>query len=114
MDACNSAIAVRPLGISLAGFHALIAAHGGREALAGKSTGWLKDCVVLPATAAAKTSYAAQLLADASPHVCEASVFISHTYFEEFLMVVDAVAAWEGKEAARAGTFYFFDLLGAS
>jgi len=41
----------RPLvGLSLAGFEALIAAAGGRCALAGKSTEWLKTHVILPAT----------------------------------------------------------------
>jgi tetratricopeptide (TPR) repeat protein len=103
--------AKRPLGISLAGFGALIAAHGGREALAGKSTDWLKTNVVLPATAATESSYLAQLLVGESPHVREATAFVSHWYGEEFLLVVDAIAAWEGKDATRAGTFYYFDLL---
>ena len=101
-----------PLGISLAGFNALIAAHGGRAALRGVTTGELKTRIVLPYTAHTRTSYAAQLVAVGSPLVREAQVFISHAYSDVFLAVVDAVAAWEEKDAAaRRGTFYYFDLL---
>ena len=97
-----------PLGISLAGMDALIA---GAPPLAGRTTEWLKKHVVLPATAASGASYASQLQAAASPAVRAATVFISHTYSELFLNVRDAIAAWEARDASRAGSFYYFDLL---
>ena len=99
----------RPYGLSLAGLHALVATHGGRVAFEGKSTGWVKYNVVLPATSAAKTSYAAKLLTEESPHVAPATAFISHAYDDEFLGMVDALAALEAKEGTSA--FYYFDLL---
>ncbi len=98
----------KPLGISLQGLLALVEAHGGRSALAGLSTGAIKR-LVLAATAHTRTSYAAQLLAAGSPHAAPATAFISHAYDDEFLGVLDAVAALEAREGASA--FYYFDLL---
>ena len=95
-----------PNGIALAGFHALIAAHGGRAALAGKSTAWVKHNVVLPATAAAQAAFTALMDAE---HVAPATAFISHAYDDEFLGAVDAIAALEAREGTSA--FYYFDLL---
>ena len=99
-------MATPPLGISLAGFHALIAAHGGRVAFQGKSTAWVKVNVVLPATDASKSSYASQLGASDS---ALATAYISHAYDDEFLGLVDSVDALEAREGARG--FYYFDLL---
>jgi hypothetical protein len=105
----SAALPGRPLGISLQGLLALVDAHGGRCALAGQSTGAIKR-LVLAATAHTRTSYAAQLLAAGSPHAAPATAFISHAYDDEFLGVVDAVAALEAKEGGTP-TFYYFDLL---
>lgn len=104
-----------PLGISLNGFLAFIEAHGGREAFEGKSTDWVKR-VVMAATQAKKTSWAAQLKLEGSHFVAPATAFISHAYDDEFLGVVDAIAALEKKEGKaqenkEGKAFYYFDLL---
>lgn len=105
-----------PPGISLNGFLALIEAHGGREAFEGKSTDWVKRTVVMAATQGKKTSWAAQLKLEGSPFVAPATAFISHAYDDEFLGVVDAIAALEKKEGKakenkEGKAFYYFDLL---
>ena len=82
----------KPLGISLQGLLALVDAHGGRLAFAGLSTGAVKR-LVLTATGHTRTSYAAQLLALESPYVAPATALICHAYEDEFLGVLDAVAA---------------------
>ena len=104
--ASASAPSKRPNGISLAGFRALIDAHGGRAELEGKSTAWVKLNVVIPATDPAKTSYTA--LMDGA-HVAPATAMITHSYDDEFLGIVDAIATLEAREGASA--FYYFDLL---
>jgi tetratricopeptide (TPR) repeat protein len=95
-----------PNGIALAGFRALIDAHGGRAELEGKSTAWVKLNVVIPATAPAKSPFTA--LMDGA-HVAPATAFVSHAYDDEFLGVVDAIAALEAREGISS--FYYFDLL---
>jgi tetratricopeptide (TPR) repeat protein len=104
--ASASAPSKRPNGISLAGFRALIDAHGGRAELEGKSTAWVKLNVVIPATAPAKTPFTA--LMDGA-HVAPATAFVSHAYDDEFLGVVDSIASLEAREGTSA--FYYFDLL---
>ena len=104
--ASASAPSKRPNGISLAGFRALIDAHGGRAELEGKSTAWVKLNVVIPATAPAKTPFTA--LMDGA-HVAPATAFVSHAYDDEFLGMVDSIAALEAREGSSA--FYYFDLL---
>ena len=104
--ASASAPSKRPDGISLAGFRALIDAHGGRAELEGKSTAWVKLNVVIPATAPAKTPFTA--LMDGA-HVAPATAFVSHAYDDEFLGMVDAIATLEAREGSSA--FYYFDLL---
>ena len=99
----------KPLGISLPGLLALVDAHGGRAAFAGLSTDDVKKRFVLPATGYTRTAYATQLLVAGSPHVAPATAFISHAYSDEFLGVLDAVAALEAREGTSA--FYYFDLL---
>ena len=101
-----SAHAKHPNGISLAGFRALIDAHGGRAALEGRSTAWVKFNVVLPATGPTVSPFTA--LMDGA-HVAPATAFISHAYDDEFLGAVDAIAALEAREGTSA--FYYFDLL---
>jgi tetratricopeptide (TPR) repeat protein len=103
--------APHPNGISLAGFLALIDAHGGRAAFYGLSTGAVKHKIILPITAHKRKSYAEQLLDTQSPHphVAPASTFISHAYDDEFLGAIDAIAALEAREGSSA--FYYFDLL---
>jgi tetratricopeptide (TPR) repeat protein len=99
----------RPVGISLAGFQELIDAHGGRAAFEGKTTGWVKYHVVMPATAAARSSYAEGLLLKESLYASPATAFVSHAYDDEFLGTVDALAALEAREGSSG--FYYFDLL---
>ncbi len=65
--------------------------------------------MVLPATASDKTAYVTPLAAAHSPFVAPATAFISHAYDDEFLGVLDAVAALEAREGSSA--FYYFDLL---
>jgi len=86
-----------------------VAAHGGRAAFAGLSTDDVKRRIILAATGHTRTAYATQLLAAGSPHVAPATAFISHAYDDEFLGVLDAVAALEAREGTSA--FYYFDLL---
>ena len=88
--ASASAPSKNPNGISLAGFRALMDAHGGRAELEGKSTAWVKLNVIIPATAPAKSPFTA--LMDGA-HVAPATAFVSHAYDDEFLGVVDAIAA---------------------
>ena len=95
-----------PNGISLAGFCSLIDACGGRAELEGKSTAWVKLNVVIPATATAKSPFTA--LMDGA-HVAPATAFISHAYDDEFLGLVDSIAALEAREGTSS--FYYFDLL---
>jgi len=104
--ASASAPSKHPNGISLAGFRALIDAHGGRAELEGKSTAWIKLNVVIPATDPAKTPFTA--LMDGA-HVAPATAFVSHAYDDEFLGMVDAIATLEAREGSSA--FYYFDLL---
>ena len=104
--ASASAPSKHPNGISLAGFRALIDAHGGRAELEGKSTQWVKLNVVIPATAPAKTPFTA--LMDGA-HVAPATAFVSHAYDDEFLGMVDSIATLEAREGSSA--FYYFDLL---
>jgi hypothetical protein len=104
--ASASAPSKRPNGISLAGFRALIDAHGGRAELEGKSTAWVKLNVVIPATASAKSPFTT--LMDGA-HVAPATAFVSHAYDDEFLGVVDSIASLEAREGTSA--FYYFDLL---
>ena len=69
----------------------------------------MKLNVVLPSTFSTESSYVASLAAAGSPHVAPATAFISHAYDDEFLGVLDAVAALEAREGTSA--FYYFDLL---
>ena len=104
----DAACGGKPLGVSLQCLVDLVEAHGGRAAFAGLPTAAVKR-TVLAATGHTRTSYAAQLLAAGSQHVAPATAFISHAYDDEFLGVLDAVAALEAREGASA--FYYFDLL---
>lgn len=80
-----------------------------RDALAGKTTQWLKCNFVLPKTNTDKISFAATLPAETRG---AATHFISHAYDYEFLKVVDAVRTWEARQPTGSGPFfYYFDLL---
>ena len=107
----QAASSSKPLGISLPGLLAFVKAHGGRYKFRGRSTAWVKLNVLKPATFSSQASYVAPLAAAGSPHVAPATAFLSHAYDDEFLGVVDAVAALEAREPASAGSFYYFDLL---
>ena len=99
----------RGFGVSIAAFDAVIDAAGGRESLLDKSTAWVKENIVLPATRDAMVPYISVLRAwSGAQYVDEATAFISHAYAYPFLAVVDAVRAWEAQQPASA--FYYFDL----
>jgi tetratricopeptide (TPR) repeat protein len=104
----------RLVGISLAGLRAFIDAHGGRRSLEGQTTNDVKGSCVLPDTATAQCSYADVVRAGSTPHhIGRANKFISHVYSAPFLKAVDAVEAWEERQAAagcRGPFFYYFDL----
>jgi hypothetical protein len=114
---CIEVLTVRPLaGISAAAMQHVVAAAGGRGALAGKSTEWLKAAFVVPVTAAARASYADAVLRampDAAALVGRATQFFSHAYTYSFLDAVDAIAAWDARNARADGqpNYFYFDLL---
>lgn len=111
MAASSPAPPPRGLGVSLAALNFAVAAAGGRAVLAEHTTAWLKEHVVLPATATARAPYTAVLAAADAALVGEASAFISHAYAYPFLTVVDAVAAWEARQMSQsAPVYYYFDL----
>jgi tetratricopeptide (TPR) repeat protein len=109
------------LGITLKGIHVFLAASGGREAFVGKTTSAVCAEMVLPATSASRLSYCAQR-ADHADEVGTATVFVSHAWGYEFLAVLDALDAWEGKQSAgelaaaaggatsRPSTVFWFDI----
>jgi hypothetical protein len=91
-------------GITLKGIREFIAAHGGREAFARKTTSAVCQDVVLPATRASGLSYCAQLLAAGSGEVGVANAFVSHAWGYKFLSVVNALEEWEAsRRPARSG-----------
>ena len=99
-----------PLGISLAGLGAFVDALGGRDALTGKRTEELADGV-RALTAASHGSYIDELAACSSGLVGGANVFVSHAWKDAFIETTLAtIEAWEGEDAARAGTFYWLDV----
>jgi hypothetical protein len=103
--------APRPiLGVSLAAFDVVIAAAGGRAALGGKTTEWLKHNFVLAATASRQCEYSSILPAEL---VGTANVFLSHAYDYAFLDAVDAMVTWARCHPRPDGTphFFYFDLL---
>ena len=111
-----AAVAVpHPDGISLAGLRAFVAEHGGKAALAGKTTSEVKWQIVVPETKAAACSYSNALRARggaSAAHVSRANAFVSHVYTYAFLDVIEAVAAWESCLPSGAQpVFYYFDLL---
>jgi hypothetical protein len=101
------------------GLDPVIAAAGGRDALVdtclGKSTQWLKQHVVLPATASDAIPYIELLRArpNGAALVGPATQFLSHAYTMPFLFSVDAAAAWAARNARADGSphFFYFDLL---
>lgn len=100
-------------GLTLAGFERVIAAAGGRAALAGVTTAALKAMHVLPLTREEKVSYVEHLQCGGHA-VCvgPATQFISHAYGDLFLNSIDAVAAWEARKSPDSGPqLYYFDLL---
>lgn len=96
------------------GLGPMIAAAGGRDALLGKSTEWLKQNVVLPATASDAIPYIELLRArpNGASLVGPATQFLSHAYTMPFLYAVDAAAAWAARNARADGSphFFYFDL----
>jgi tetratricopeptide (TPR) repeat protein len=103
------------VGISLAAFDAIILQAGGRAALAATTTSALKRECVLPRTRQAASSAVDWLIAsELIPASARgrANVFISHAYDYTFIKVVEAVRAWEARQPAGSGPFfYYFDLL---
>jgi tetratricopeptide (TPR) repeat protein len=89
----------------------LVRRAGGRGALQGKTTGWLKHNHVKPATAATAGPYSLLL---EPPLTGPATVFLSHAYDYAFLDVVDAAAAFEAAQPPPVRgerLFFYFDLL---
>lgn len=65
----------------------------------------------MPATRAAGVPYTEVLASLDAAYVGEACAFVSHAYAYPFLTVVEAVRAWEGRQPAASGPFYYyFDL----
>ena len=97
------------LGISLTGLHEVIAAAGGRAALAGRTTDWLKAHVVIPRTAAAGAACVAPCAAGAG---CSAAFWqhtVAHTSgcgvsFADVLR--ERAAAAEGPALVGAATVF--------
>jgi tetratricopeptide (TPR) repeat protein len=101
-------MAAEVLGISLAGLRAFVAASGGRAALEGRSTAWVRTHLVLPATLASGGSYASLLVAAGSPHVAPATEYVVHAHGDAFLGLLDALATLE------AAQHFFLDLFSDS
>jgi hypothetical protein len=82
------ALSPSPLtGLSAAGFDAVIAAAGGRAALAGVTTEQLKRTLVLPSTRHLAVPYCELLLAEhGAGAVGPATAFLSHAYDYRFLL----------------------------
>jgi len=98
----------RPLGLTLPALHEFVELCGGD--LKKTATERIKT-LVLDMTRVAGVSYAALLEHRDSPHVAPANVFLSHAYSYPFLDVVEAVAAWEARQAETGRRFfYYFDL----
>jgi hypothetical protein len=94
------------LGITLAGVLAFAATVPGWDAL---STSDICP-FIKTATLASQTSYCALAVPGGSPHVGPANAFVSHSWSCSFGALVGALQAWEAREAARHGTFYWLDL----
>ncbi len=102
------------LGISAAGFDAVIAAAGGRAVVAGMTTEQLKRALVLPATQQLAVPYCELLSAEHGARtVGPATAFLSHAYDYRFLDAVDAATAWGMRNPEPEGRqhYYYFDLL---
>ena len=114
-DASVASLDAPLLGLSVTAFERVIADAGGREALAGRTTEWLKHSFVKLATACEACTIAAllQRCEDRAALVGHATAFLSHTYDGKFLDAVDAAAQWEAEHLAGAGAahFFYFDLL---
>ena len=108
------------LGITTNGIHAFVASL---SPLDGKTT--TEVCpFVKDATLVTLRSYVEDLAAAGSPHVGDATAFVSHAWGYVFLDVVAAMEAWEVKRLARLGggggggggggppspTFFWFDV----
>ena len=99
-----------PRGLSLAGLEAAVALlPGGRAGAAGRTTKQLKQDV--KAATLGTEQGLVQMVQDAhSPHVGDASVFVSHSYDYEVLETFAAVAAWEARTraAGHPGPFFYY------
>lgn len=112
-----------PLGLTLRALQKIVGHFGGRIALVGKTTAWVKQNCVKPLNTQHALSVAESLqrrllhtagddLELAPGDVGLATVFVSHTYGDEFLQVFDAVSSWEARQPVAAGPFrYYIDLL---
>lgn len=105
----------RPRGLSLAGLEALaVAARGPSWRLAPElTTEKLKTEFVVPETRKAQCAYADVLAAlpNGAELVGAATAFLSHVYGYRFEDVLDAAHAWEQRQPAGSGPwFYYYDL----
>ena len=100
-----------PLCLSLAGLEAFVALMG-RDALANKTTADVKE--LLKALQPPLPAAAAVHLPALRPHCGLPTAFISHSYSNPFLGMVESVREWEhSAPPPRAGGchYYYFDLL---
>lgn len=103
-----------PRGLSLAGLDALAEDAGGHVAIAEWTTSKLKDFVV-SATKLNSIAYADELSSrsEGASFVGPANAFLSHSYRYKFVDVLDAVRAWQMRQAEKGlegPWFYYFDL----
>ena len=107
---------IEPLpGISLEDIRRFVDGHGGRASFESKTTREVKNDIIKLNACRWGGAWTAELArADgANILVAKASVFVSHIYEGRFLDAVDALEAWESRQAASCTfqPFYFFDLL---
>ena len=113
-ERARAAAAVAPLdGLTLSDLRAFIDAHNGRAVFEGKTTEDVKQTVVKPRAEAWGGAYTEELRRrSGSGGPARANVFVSHVYSGLFLDAVDALEAWEARQAAAGAPFaFYFDLL---
>ena len=109
---------IEPLpGISLEGIRRFVDVHGGRASFESKTTREVKNDIIKLNACLWGGAWTAELARTADgANICvgKASVFVSHIYEGRFLDAMDALEAWEKRQAASCAFqpfFYFFDLL---
>jgi tetratricopeptide (TPR) repeat protein len=97
-------------GVRLEVFLEFINLHcGGEEALKGKSTAYVSENFLKPATAETQQSFCELLKTQNRPGVSTANRFVSHAWNCEFLDVVNALRYYS-RDEDQSSVYYFFDL----